>query len=143
MINRNPLVRVGRPGLAPNTFKELMALMKKQRLKEALPGFGTTGHLTSRLFAQDTKLKFDMIPYRGGAPAMTDLLGDHVDLHDRHAAADDAAGQGRQAQGLRGYAKGKIAELPTADSMADLLGPQFAIVLLAGPVCARPKRRRR
>ena len=62
MINRNPLVWVGRPGLAPNSFKELMALMKTQRLKEALPGFGTTGHLTSRLFAQVTQLKFDKFP---------------------------------------------------------------------------------
>src|SRR5208283_1975579 len=80
MINRNPLVLVGRPGLAPNSFKDLMALMKKQHLKEALPGFGTTGHLTARLFAQETGLKFDEIPYRGGAPAVTDVLGDHVDF---------------------------------------------------------------
>ena len=80
MINRNPLVWVGRPGLPANSFKEFMALMKTQRLKEALPGFGTTGHLTSRLFAQVTGLKFDEIPYRGGVPAATGIASGDVPI---------------------------------------------------------------
>ena len=62
LVNKNPLVLVGRPGLAPNNLKELIALMKKERLKEALPGFGTTGHLTSALFAQEAKVQIDFIP---------------------------------------------------------------------------------
>ena len=33
LINKNPLVLVGRPGLAPNNLKDLLALMKKERLK--------------------------------------------------------------------------------------------------------------
>jgi len=132
MINRNPLVWVGRPGLAPNSFKDLMALMKKERLKEALPGFGTTGHLTSRLFAQETKLKFDEVPYRGGAPAVTDVLGDHVDFMigtPQQMMPLVKAGK------LKAYAvtqKGKMPEFPTADSMADLLGPKFAIFYWQG-----------
>ncbi len=127
MINRNPLVLVGRPGLAPNSFKDLMALMKKQHLKEALPGFGTTGHLTSRLFAQETGLKFDEIPYRGGAPAVTDVLGDHVDFligTPQQMMPLVKAGK------LKAYAvtqKGRMPEFPQADSMADVLGPKFAI----------------
>src|SRR5471030_1387331 len=56
LINKNPLVLVGRPGLAPNNLKDLLALMKKERLKEALPGFGTTGHLTSVLLTQEAKI---------------------------------------------------------------------------------------
>jgi tripartite-type tricarboxylate transporter receptor subunit TctC len=101
--------------------------MKKERLKEALPGFGTTGHLMSRLFAQEEKLKFDEIPYRGGAPAVTDVLGDHVDF---------MIGTPQQmmplvkASKLKAYGvtqNGKMPEFPTADSMADLLGPKFDI----------------
>ncbi len=132
MINRNPLVLVGRPGLAPNSLKELMALMKKEHLKEALPGFGTTGHLTSRLFAQETGLKFDEIPYRGGAPAVTDLLGDHVDFMigtPQQLMPLVKAGK------LKAYGvtqKGKMPEFPHADSMADLLGPKFAIYYWQG-----------
>ncbi len=127
IINRNPLVLVGRPGLAPNSLKELIALMKKEHLKEALPGFGTTGHLTSRLFAQDTKVKFDEIPYRGGAPAVTDVLGDHVDfLIGTPQPMVPLVKAGK----LKAYGitqKDKMPELPTADSMVDLLGPKFDI----------------
>jgi tripartite-type tricarboxylate transporter receptor subunit TctC len=132
MINRNPLVVVGRPGLAPNSLKELIALMKKERLKEALPGFGTTGHLTSRLFAQEEKLKFDEIPYRGGAPAVTDVLGDHVDFMigtPQQMMPLVKAGK------LKAYGvtqKGKMPEFPTVDSMADLLGPKFDIYYWQG-----------
>jgi tripartite-type tricarboxylate transporter receptor subunit TctC len=64
LVNKNPLVLVGRPGLAPANLKDLIALMKKERLKEALPGFGTTGHLTSALFVQEAKVQLDFIPYR-------------------------------------------------------------------------------
>lgn len=132
MINRNPLVLVGRPGLAPNSLKELIALMKKEHLKEALPGYGTTGHFTSRLFAQETKLKFDEIPYRGGAPAVTDVLGNHVDFMigtPQQMMPLVKAGK------LKAYGvtqQGKMPEFPNADSMADLLGPKFAIYYWQG-----------
>ena len=46
LVNKNPLVLVGRPDLPANNLKDLIALMKKERLREALPGFGTTGHLS-------------------------------------------------------------------------------------------------
>ena len=106
--------------------------MKKERLKEALPGYGTTGHLRRALFAQETKLKFDQIPYRGGAPAMTDLLGDHVDFMIGTPQQMHAAGQGRQAQGLWHHRKGKDRRnSPTADSFVDLLGPKLRDLLLA------------
>jgi tripartite-type tricarboxylate transporter receptor subunit TctC len=45
LINRNPLVLVGRKTLEPGTLRDLMTLMKQKRLKAAIPGYGTTGHL--------------------------------------------------------------------------------------------------
>ena len=128
LINRNPLVLVGRPGLAPNNLKDLIALMKKERLKEALPGFGTTGHLTSALFAQEAKVKIDQIPYRGAAPAMTDLLGDHVDLFigtPQSIVSQVKAGK-LKAYGITSKEKSPL--LPNAESFVDVLGPKFEIV---------------
>jgi tripartite-type tricarboxylate transporter receptor subunit TctC len=132
LVNKNPLVLVGRPGLAPNNLKDLIALMKKERLREALPGFGTTGHLTSALFAQEAKVQIDFIPYRGAAPAMNDLLGDHVDLFvgtPQSVVPHVAAGK------LKAYAitsKDKVPQLPTAESLVDALGPKFEIVYWQG-----------
>jgi tripartite-type tricarboxylate transporter receptor subunit TctC len=132
LINKNPLVLVGRPGLAPNTLKELIALMKTEHLKEALPGFGTTGHLTSALFAQEAKVTIDHIPYRGAAPAMTDLLGDHVDLF---IGTPQSIYPQVKAGKLKAYAitsKEKSPLLPTAESFVDVLGPKFEIVYWQG-----------
>jgi len=132
LVNKNPLVLVGRPGLAPNNLKDLIALMKKERLREALPGYGTTGHLTSALFAQEAKVQIDFIPYRGAAPAMNDLLGDHVDLFvgtPQSVVPHVAAGK------LKAYAitsKDKAPQLPTAESLVDALGPKFEIVYWQG-----------
>jgi len=79
-INRNPLVLAGRKTLEPNTLAELVAWMKTHRAKAAIAGYGTTGHLATALFVQEAKLAVDLIPYRGGAPVMSDILGGHVDL---------------------------------------------------------------
>ncbi len=132
LINRNPLVMVGRPGLAPNNLKELLALMKKERLKEALPGFGTTGHLTSALFMQEAKVTLDQIPYRGAAPAMTDLLGDHVDMFigTPQSLAAQVAAKKLKAYGITSKEKSPL--FPAADSLVDLLGPKFEIMYWQG-----------
>ena len=132
LINKNPLVLVGRPGLVPNSLKDLLALMKKERLKEALPGFGTTGHLTSTLFAQEAKVAIDEIPYRGAAPAMTDLLGDHVDLFigtPQSIYAQVKAGK-LKAYGITSKDKSDL--IPTAESFVDVFGPKFEIVYWQG-----------
>jgi tripartite-type tricarboxylate transporter receptor subunit TctC len=128
LINRNPLVMVGRPGLKPNNLKDLIALMKKERLKEALPGFGTTGHLTSALFMEEAKVTMDQIPYRGAAPAMTDLLGDHVDIFigtPQSLVAQVKAGK-LKAYGITSKEKSPL--LPNAESFVELLGPKLDIV---------------
>jgi tripartite-type tricarboxylate transporter receptor subunit TctC len=132
LINRNPLVLVGRPGLTPNNLKDLLSLMRKERLKEALPGFGTTGHLTSALLIQETKAKIDQIPYRGAAPAMTDLLGDHVDLFigTPQSLAAQVAAKKLKAYGITSKEKSPL--FPTADSLVDLLGPKFEIMYWQG-----------
>jgi len=128
LVNKNPLVMVGRPGLAPNNLKDLIALMKTQLLREALPGFGTTGHLVSALFAQEAKVKINFIPYRGAAPAMTDLLGDHVDLF---VGTPTSIVSYVKAGKLKAYgitAKEKSPLLPNVESMVEALGPKFDIV---------------
>ena len=128
LINKNPLFIVGRPGLAPNNLKDLIALMQKERLKEALPGFGTTGHLTSALFAQEAKVQIDFIPYRGATPAMNDLLGDHVDLFVGTPQSIMAFVQAGKLKAYGVTSKEKWPQLPTAESMVDALGPKFEIV---------------
>ena len=128
LINRNPLVLVGRSTLPASNLKELIALMKKQTLKAAIPGYGATGHLATALFAQEAGVKVDMIPYRGASPAITDLLGGQVDLF---FATPQSVVQMVNSGKLKAFgvtSKQKIAELPNVDSFVTVLGPKLDFV---------------
>jgi tripartite-type tricarboxylate transporter receptor subunit TctC len=127
-INNNPLVLVGRKTLEPNTLTELLDLMKKQTLKAATPGVGATGHLATSLLAQEAKVKVDLIPYRGAAPALQDVTGGHVDLF---FATPQSVVQQIKAGKMKAYgitAKEKSPELPTADSFVKAFGPKLEIL---------------
>jgi tripartite-type tricarboxylate transporter receptor subunit TctC len=128
LVNNNPLVLVGRKDLPPNNLTELMAYMKTNRLKAALPGYGATGHLATTLVAQEGKVQIDMIPYRGAAPAVTDLLGGHVDLF--FATPQSIVPQVNAGQ-LKAYgvtSKDVLEKLPKVDSFVKVLGPKLEIL---------------
>jgi tripartite-type tricarboxylate transporter receptor subunit TctC len=128
LVNRNPLILAGRTSLAPKTLPDLVALMKTQRLKAAIPGYGATGHLATALFAQEAGAKLDLIPYRGAAPAITDLLGGHVDLF---FGTPQSFVQQVATGALRDYgitAKDKLPEFQNAESLSKMLGPKLDVV---------------
>jgi tripartite-type tricarboxylate transporter receptor subunit TctC len=128
LVNRNPLILAGRTTLEPKTLPELVALMKKQQLKAAIPGYGATGHLATALFAQEAGAKLDLIPYRGAAPAITDLLGGHVDLF---FGTPQSFVQQVAAGSLRDYgitAANKLPEFPNAESLSKMFGPKLDVV---------------
>ena len=127
-INNNPLVLVGRKTLEAATLPELLALMKQQTLKAATPGVGATGHLATSLLAQEAKVKIDLIPYRGAAPALQDIAGGHVDLF--FATPQSVVQQVRAGQ-IKAYgitAKEKSPDLPTAASFVEQFGPKLEIL---------------
>jgi tripartite-type tricarboxylate transporter receptor subunit TctC len=127
-INNNPLVLVGRKSLEPNTLEELIAYGKTKPLKIAHPGVGATGHLATSLFAQEAKLTVDLIPYRGAAPALTDIAGGHVDLFfsTPQAVINQVSAGQMKAYGIT--AKEKSQHFPTAESLVAALGPKLEIL---------------
>jgi tripartite-type tricarboxylate transporter receptor subunit TctC len=79
---RAPNVLVATPGFPANTVAELIAQMKKNpgKVTFASSGSGTSDHLTAALFWQKTGTTGNHIPYKGGAPAISDLIAGHVDV---------------------------------------------------------------
>jgi tripartite-type tricarboxylate transporter receptor subunit TctC len=127
LLNRNPLVLVGRNTLVPNTLQDLITLMKRQRLKAAVPGYGTTGHLTTTLFAQEAGVSLDQIPYRGAAPALTDLLGGQIDLF---FATPQSVVQQVAIAALKAYgvtSREKLPEFQNAESFPVVFGPELDV----------------
>jgi len=127
-INHNPLLLVGRNTLEANTLTELLALMKKQTLKAATPGVGATGHLATSLLAQEAKVAIDLIPYRGAAPALQDILGSHVDLFfaTPQSVLKQVAAGTMKAYGITSSEKSP--DFPTAESFVKIFGPKLEIL---------------
>ncbi|KQW38613.1 tripartite tricarboxylate transporter substrate binding protein [Rhizobacter sp. Root404] len=75
-----PNVLVVRKGLGVKTLAEFVALAKKKpgSIDFASTGAGSASHLAGELFAQRAGIDMVHIPYKGGAPALQDLLGERI-----------------------------------------------------------------
>jgi tripartite-type tricarboxylate transporter receptor subunit TctC len=82
MINEVPMTLIGKPGLPAANFAELRSWIdaNKGKINLANAGLGSASHLCGLLFQQAVAVDMTTIPYKGTAPAMTDLLGGQVDL---------------------------------------------------------------
>jgi tripartite-type tricarboxylate transporter receptor subunit TctC len=82
MINDVPMTLVGKPALAANNYKELTAWMaaNKGKINIGHAGIGSASHLCGLLFQTAIQNDMTSIPYKGTAPAMTDLIGGQIDL---------------------------------------------------------------
>jgi tripartite-type tricarboxylate transporter receptor subunit TctC len=76
----SPTVLV-RPQLGAKSMKELLEIgrTRSEPLKIGNPGVGTTGHLLSQYWQAISGIKWVDVPYRGGGPAVVDLLGGQID----------------------------------------------------------------
>jgi tripartite-type tricarboxylate transporter receptor subunit TctC len=82
MVNDVPMTLIGRPSLPANNFAELRTWVNanKGKINLANAGLGAASHLCGLLFQQAMGVDMTTVPYKGTAPAMTDLLGGQVDL---------------------------------------------------------------
>ena len=82
MIATIPMLLVVRPDLRVNSVKELIELARAQpgKITFASSGIGATAHLAAELFKHESKIDILHVPYKGGAQAITDLLGGQVDM---------------------------------------------------------------
>ena len=81
-IIQTPLVMVVHPSVPANTVLEFIAYAKANagKINYASSGSGTPLHLAGELFKAKTEIDMTHVPYRGGAPAITDLLGGQVQV---------------------------------------------------------------
>lgn len=80
LVSTPPGVYVVHPLFPARSVKELIAYAKANpgKVDYASSGVGTWNHLYAELLAQTAGIKLIHVPYRGGGPAQTDLLGGHV-----------------------------------------------------------------
>jgi tripartite-type tricarboxylate transporter receptor subunit TctC len=78
-----PNVFVIHPGVPARTLPEFVALAKAKpgQLNYGSSGIGGAGHLSGELFKQRAGIEMTHVPYKGGGPAMTDLLGGRIAMY--------------------------------------------------------------
>jgi tripartite-type tricarboxylate transporter receptor subunit TctC len=82
MVASLPQILVAAPAFPANTVAELIALAKSkpETLSFASVGNGSPGHLAGELLNLRAGIKLQHVPYRGGGPAVTDVMGGQVQL---------------------------------------------------------------
>ena len=82
LVSENPMNLIARPTLPAGNLAELVAWVQgnKGKISIANAGPGSASHLCGMLFQSTLKVDMISVPYKGTAPAMTDLIGGQVDL---------------------------------------------------------------
>ena len=80
---RGPLIMEVNPSFPAKTIPEFIAYAKANpgKINMASAGIGNTTHVAGELFMMLTGTKFTHVPYRGGAPAVADLIGGQVQVY--------------------------------------------------------------
>jgi tripartite-type tricarboxylate transporter receptor subunit TctC len=81
-ISATPLMIIGKTALPPKNAAELIAWLKANpgKASAATIGAGSGAHICLLYFQQKTGTEFQLVPYRGGAPVMQDLVAGQIDM---------------------------------------------------------------
>lgn len=82
-ILKVPVIIVANPSLPIKTLPDLIAAAKADpgKFRYASPGFGSTHHLAAEAFMAAAGVNIQRVPYKGANPAMTDVIGGHVEIY--------------------------------------------------------------
>jgi tripartite-type tricarboxylate transporter receptor subunit TctC len=82
LLSATPLMIIGKNALPPKDAKELIAWLKANpgKASAATVGAGSAAHVCLLYFQQKTSTSFQLVPYRGGAPVMQDLVAGQIDM---------------------------------------------------------------
>lgn len=121
LIADTPFVLVANPKFKPNNIAELIALAKssKESIDFGTPGLGSTQHISMELMDQMAGIKMNHIPYKGGAPAQTDLIGGVIPLIFATPTQSLPFIQNRQLKALGVTSKERISQLPDVPTLAE------------------------
>lgn len=112
---------VGKSALPANNIKELIAWLKANPGKASTGhvGAGSGSHICGLYFMEKTGTSFQFVPYRGGAPAMQDLIAGHIDLYCGEASQMLGAVRSGRIKAFAMMARERWSPLPDVPTMAE------------------------
>lgn len=116
-----PLVLVSSPDFGAKSVAELITMAKAQpdAISYASPGTGSTQHLATEQFLQRARIKMVHVPYKGGSPAMADVMGGHVPVYVANIGSGLASIQTGKLRALAVMAAQRSPSLPEVPTLAE------------------------
>jgi tripartite-type tricarboxylate transporter receptor subunit TctC len=121
LLVRTPNVLVASPTFPANTVAELIARLKKDpgKITFASSGTGSSDHLTAALLWQKTGTSGIHVPYKGGGPAINDLIAGHADVSFQNLGAISQQVKAGRLKALAVTSDTRAAALPDVPTMAE------------------------
>jgi tripartite-type tricarboxylate transporter receptor subunit TctC len=134
LVTDVPMILVARPNFPAKDLKELVAYAQAQgdKVTYGNVGLGSASHLCGLMFMSATKAKLTPVYYKGGGPALNDIIAGHIDVY-----CDPATGPTPyiQANTIPGYAitsKKRVPTLPNLPTSAEAGVPAFDVTTWYG-----------
>lgn len=128
-VSQFPLVLVVNSNSPYKSLADVIAAAKSKpgKLSFASPGVGTTPHLAGETFSQEAGITITTVPYKGGAPALNDLLAGQVDLYFEAPATIVPQIQAGKLRALAVTGKKRMAALPNVPTVAEQGFPKVTL----------------
>jgi tripartite-type tricarboxylate transporter receptor subunit TctC len=123
LVSLVPNILVVTPSVPVNAVADLIALAKASAggIEMASSGNGTLQHLCLEMFRQQAGIKINHVPYRGGGPAMTDVMAAQVKFFFANGSAAIGLIKAGKLKAIAHTGKGRLANLPDVPPISDTL----------------------
>jgi len=136
LVASSPLAIIANPNFPPSDITSLVAAAKASpsTISYATPGVASIQQLSLELMAYMTGTKFVHVPYRGGAPALNDIIGGHVPIGVLSVLQVMPQVEAKQLKALAVTSKGRTDVWPDVPSIAESGVPGYEAELWFGVI---------
>ena len=134
LVTTVPMTMIGNKDFPPNDMKELITYVKanKDKVSYANAGIGAASHLCGMLFMSAIQTDLLTVPYKGTAPAMTDLLGGQVNFMCDQTTNTTSQIKGGKVKVYGVTSKARVASLPDVPTMDEAGFKDFEVGIWHG-----------
>jgi tripartite-type tricarboxylate transporter receptor subunit TctC len=125
MVARSPIILTGRGDAKVNSLKDFIALAREKKLSYGSAGSGSINHLVGEWFKDEAKIDLLHVPYKGGAPALNDLLGGQIDMTLETIPSISSFLKTDRIKVLATAGRARSPELPNVPTVREVIGGDF------------------